>query len=526
MQLREIISMAVNDLWQRKLRTCLNLIGIVIGCVCVLLTAVGTAGVEQAFRSLFESSEYATQIVVAPNGVGTAEPPPGTIVVEGEMDEERRERIYDGLLRRWRRQLRRESRWKISQDEVESFHEIPGVKYVHPESFVRCVASVMGDDLSLATELVNANIASPSANSSSIVGQLPTDDTKNTIAISELFAYRLGYRSDAEINRLVGKEIEVRFNITKDSNYSKMSKLFQKQLSSLQDTAVSPSDLANQATFALTFKKLIESVDQTSLSDKEKQIIKDLTKETKSQKVETRWMTRRFLIGGVVQSGQDSSIASIFRRWFHGTSGSLLAHPDVAAELQVAKPGVSEFSNVMVIVENAKQLEPVSDAIRDRGMEPNSSLQFLDYLENRIKDTSWAIYMFALAILLTSAIGISNTLIISVMQRTPEFGILKSVGAHDRDLLFLMLCEGAILGFIGATVAVVFSWILSIVGHSVAIAYVSRNLKGQLEGDLFQFSWPPILFVYLISITICVVASILPAWRAAKLDPVVAMRRK
>ena len=526
MQWREIISMAVNDLWQRKLRTCLNLIGIVIGCICVLLTAVGTTGVEKAFRSLFESSEYATQIVVAPNGVGSAKPPTGTIIVEGEMDEERRKRIYDGLLYRWRRQLRRESRWGISKDELQGFHKIPGVKYVHPESFVRCIANVVGDDLNLTTELVNANISSPSSKSKTIIGQLPTDESKDSIAIGELFAYRLGYRSDAEIDQLMGKEIEIRFNVTTDSNYSKMYKLFQKQLSTLQDTAVSPSDLANQATFALAFKNLIESVDQTSLSDKEKQIIKDLTKEAGDQKVETRLVTRTFRICGVIKSGQDSSVASIFRRWFHGTNGSLLAHPDVAAELHVENPQINEFSNVMVVVENAKQLEPVSDAIRAQGMEPNSSLQFLEYLEERIKDTSWAIYMFALAILLTSAIGISNTLIISVMQRTPEFGILKSVGARDRDLLFLMLCEGAILGFVGATVAVVFSWILSIVGHSLALAYVSRNLNGQLEGDLFQFSWPPILFVYLISIAICVVASILPAWRAAKLDPVVAMRRK
>ena len=52
-------------------------------------------------------------------------------------------------------------------------------------------------------------------------------------------------------------------------------------------------------------------------------------------------------------------------------------------------------------------------------------------------------------------------LIISVLERTPEFGILKSLGAKDSELVLLMICEGGILGAVGAAVAIVASWLLA-----------------------------------------------------------------
>jgi putative ABC transport system permease protein len=119
----------------------------------------------------------------------------------------------------------------------------------------------------------------------------------------------------------------------------------------------------------------------------------------------------------------------------------------------------------------------------------------------------------------------SNALVLSIVERTPEFGIMKSLGARDSDILKLMIAEGAILGLIGATIAVLVSIVLGICGQFLLKAYVESQAQTELAGNLFQFRMVPALLIVVISVTLCIFASILPAWRAARLDPIVAMRR-
>lgn len=102
---------------------------------------------------------------------------------------------------------------------------------------------------------------------------------------------------------------------------------------------------------------------------------------------------------------------------------------------------------------------------------------------------------------------------------------MKSIGARDSHLLKLMLVEGAILGGIGAAIAILLSLRIGFLGQSLLKMYVESRMQSELAGNLFQFSLLPGLLVLLISVTLCVTASLLPAWRAARLDPVVAMRR-
>ena len=133
--------------------------------------------------------------------------------------------------------------------------------------------------------------------------------------------------------------------------------------------------------------------------------------------------------------------------------------------------------------------------------------------------------VFIAAILLTAAIGISNTLIISVMERTPEFGIMKSLGARDRSLVILMMIEGTVLGLLGAIAATVLSFGLSWIAQIGLRMYLEGEVGGEVNGSLFHFSPLSILVMSAIAVVVCVTASIIPAVRAARLDPVVAMRR-
>ena len=102
---------------------------------------------------------------------------------------------------------------------------------------------------------------------------------------------------------------------------------------------------------------------------------------------------------------------------------------------------------------------------------------------------------------------------------------MKALGAKDRDLVRLMMIEGAVLGLFGALCAVVLSWLLSFGIHYILQIYIENEIGGEITGALFNFTMLPILLTFAISTVVCSAASIAPAVRAARLDPVVAMQR-
>jgi putative ABC transport system permease protein len=525
MRLIDILSLALGNLWQRKLRTCLNLLGIVIGCTVLLLTAAGTSGVKKAVQAIFDSSEFAKEILVnADRYAAVGDPPDGTIVVEGDMDPQRRERIRQALEQRWKSDQMQPQDWQISLADIESLKQIPHVARVVPESRLQC--RLISDDKRMESNITGVDVFSPALRKKVIAGELLTDQSRGDVLVNEVLAYDLGFRSDAQLQELIGRELTVSYQIgggTYGMIYQNLSYLAGKGETSLADTAA----------FAITFAQLVADLDKTSLSEQQKQTIRQLLPavpepdDQSPQTAEAISDQRTFRVRGIISSVYDSnSITDLFRNWFHDSHGDLFLHHEVATEMQSQIPERrDDYYSVAVIVDSSRHLKSVTEAIESQGLRANSAVDVLDSINDGIERSRWLVFGFAAAILLASALGISNTLVISVLQRTPEFGILKAVGARDRDLVLLMLCEGALLGLIGATLTLVIGWLLSYAGHGLMVRLMSREFGSQLPGPLFDFELWPILIMYAIAVVICVAASILPAWRAARLDPVVAMRR-
>jgi len=123
--------------------------------------------------------------------------------------------------------------------------------------------------------------------------------------------------------------------------------------------------------------------------------------------------------------------------------------------------------------------------------------------------------------LLVAGIGIMNIMIVSLIERTREIGILKAIGMKSRTVLYIFLTESVIIGLIGAAIGVVSGWILA---NLVAI-FLGR---GGIMGGALTIT--PILTVEVLlgalvfGVGISVVFALYPAWRASKLKPVGALR--
>ncbi len=528
MRRRDIVAMALHNLRQRKARTLLNLLGIVVGCIVLLMTAAGVRGVKSAIQLLFDASETARQIGVIPSDYPTADPPEGEIVVEGDMSLERRDRIRDKLIQTWRSENRIEERWELTPSEVERLESVAEIQSVVPRINVSCSISVVdstattGPTATTQTSLFGIDHTSRLAEDRVIAGKMLTDaelnDESDEALIHEYTAYELGFRSDADLERLVGKTVQLEYSAAPER-----SKQMFKVLLGKWD--LNAGELAKQASFLTAVSKAMSQLDKTTLTDGEKTMLKSMFKPESPQTVEPRKITRRFVVSGVIMEGDASGIASLFRGHWQAGRGGVALRSKLASSIWQETTGEDQFYDAVVTVNSTGNLSSTTEMLEDTGARTLSAVRIIESMNARIDESGWVVYGIAAAILLTAAIGISNTLLVSVLERTPEFGIMKAVGARDSALLWLMVCEGAILGMVGALLAVVLSFLVGALGHRFLQMYLEYRLGGQVAATLFEFGLAPIVTVFCISTSICVIASLFPAWRAARLDPIVAMQR-
>jgi putative ABC transport system permease protein len=123
--------------------------------------------------------------------------------------------------------------------------------------------------------------------------------------------------------------------------------------------------------------------------------------------------------------------------------------------------------------------------------------------------------------LLVAGIGIMNIMIVSLIERTREIGILKALGMKSRTVLYIFLTESVIIGLIGAVIGVVSGWVLA----NVVALFLGR---GGIIGSALTITpilTPEVLIGALFfGVGISVIFALYPAWRASKLKPVEALR--
>ncbi len=134
----------------------------------------------------------------------------------------------------------------------------------------------------------------------------------------------------------------------------------------------------------------------------------------------------------------------------------------------------------------------------------------------------------AMISLVVAGVGIMNIMLTTILERTREIGILKSLGMQNRSVLLIFLAESLIIGFLGALTGIVLGWGLAVALGELGIGdFIAQSLSGTFVGQLVI---RPVVTTELIlnSIAFALVVSTIfglyPAWRASRLKPVDALR--
>ncbi len=130
------------------------------------------------------------------------------------------------------------------------------------------------------------------------------------------------------------------------------------------------------------------------------------------------------------------------------------------------------------------------------------------------------------------AFGVLNTLLMSVLERTREFGVMLSLGMKPRQVFGLVLTEGLVLGGIGAAVGLGLGLLFSLQAVYQGIDYAAftgteaMEMEGIVMDTVMKGDWDPVRMTYYLigGVLFCVCAAVYPAWAISRLQPVQAMR--
>lgn len=185
----------------------------------------------------------------------------------------------------------------------------------------------------------------------------------------------------------------------------------------------------------------------------------------------------------------------------------------------------SEYDSIYVITEDSMYNEDVEEDIRD--IYGNSiGITSPEAMAETISETMGTFTMFLSGIafisLIVGAVGIITTLYTSVIERTREVGLLKSLGFSNSMVLSSFMIESMLIGALGGSLGVV----TGIGGSYVLAEVMSRGFGGAGGAIAPIFQYTDLLYVWLISFGLSIFAGIYPAWRASKLSPLEALRKE
>lgn len=195
-------------------------------------------------------------------------------------------------------------------------------------------------------------------------------------------------------------------------------------------------------------------------------------------------------------------------------------------------PETFTFGRVTVRARDRETTNEVATAIRDLGYEVSGMADFLNQLNQFFGTMRLMLGGVGGVALLVAAFGVANTMTMAILERTKEIGLMKAIGASDRDVMTIFLVEAALVGFTGGAAGVGLSFFIqNLVNTALQNAPQSEGGMNflpidpsQLQGNLFVIPPELTLFAVLLATAVGIGAGLLPALRAARMLPVLALK--
>ncbi|MEW6648855.1 MAG: FtsX-like permease family protein, partial [Chloroflexota bacterium] len=185
------------------------------------------------------------------------------------------------------------------------------------------------------------------------------------------------------------------------------------------------------------------------------------------------------------------------------------------------------YNQLVVRAEDPSQVVEIADQINELGYQASTPQSYVEGINSFFVILQLVFGGIGAISLLVAAIGIANTMTMAILERTREIGLMKAIGATNRDVLSIFLGESAGIGLIGGIGGVLLGW-----GGSLAIGFLATTFLagqgGQFGGapsgmTTYTPAWLPV-FALLFSTLVGLISGLYPSLRAATLVPVNALK--
>lgn len=186
------------------------------------------------------------------------------------------------------------------------------------------------------------------------------------------------------------------------------------------------------------------------------------------------------------------------------------------------------YSEAIVKVTDVDDVLDIFEQIKAMGYYGNTDLSYVEGINSFFLVLQVVFGGVGAIALLVAAIGIANTMAMAILERTREIGLMKAIGATNRDVLSIFLGEAAGIGFIGGLGGVIIGWLASQIINVLAVAYMAGQAVNSggpppPTSAVYTPTWLPVFALFFATI-IGLLSGLYPSLRAATLIPINALK--
>lgn len=233
---------------------------------------------------------------------------------------------------------------------------------------------------------------------------------------------------------------------------------------------------------------------------------------------------------GIVEGGPEEYTANYYNIYCDLNTLKQVLKKEFAGRVIPGQPSTKSgkpykefcYSYAQVNVDDIDHVEAVAASIREMGYNVETNVEYLNSMQSQFNIIQAVLGGIGAVSLFVAAIGIANTMMMSIYERTKEIGVIKVLGCSLKNIKQMFLLEAAFIGLIGGAAGNILSFLMSgainfVTGHGAAMGF---------DGDI---SYIPLWLVFLsmgFAMLVGIVAGYFPALRAMKLSPLAAIRNE
>ncbi len=491
MKTRDLLSDVFLNLTRKKMRTALTMVGVIIGALAVVTTVSLGHGLSFFLDQQVRAVANPLTVEAWPKKGGSPNRAArGMFKNIGKAPQEIKEDKEDDFFGSLKIKT-------IENEMVEKMRKIEGVERVQPKVFVLARSVQLDDDAREFDTIVvpwidaGAQVLSTGPGFSSI-------DARECI-ISEAYLESMGFERP---DQLMGRTVTIR--VTEHPMFALVGRggLDSSALQKFQGIATllkDPPKNRVRMVFSLFFllRDLANSEELKAMAEPEGEPVEFRAK-----------------VVGISKKGLLTNIVYV-PDGFAMQMGRVLFNNE---EMYTEK----NWGMGMVLLAKSKEDIPrVKAAVKELGFRAHTMEDLIGKLHDFFATLQSIMILFGSIAFFVATFSIVNTLLMAVVERKREIGVLQALGAARAHILKMFACEAAAIGLLGGMLGGLFGWGMAQVGNAF-----SHYKWGHIIGSADLFVMPGWLFPVLLIFTtlLGLVAGVYPAWRASRLDPVAALR--